>query len=45
MDINSRAPFRLMRAAVPAPIQSKGSIVNVRASTGLRSFPGVLATA
>ena len=43
MDINSRAPFRLMRAAVPALIQSKGSIVNVSSVTGLRSFPGVLA--
>lgn len=43
MDINSRAPFRLMRAAVPALVQSKGSIVNVSSVTGLRSFPGVLA--
>src|SRR5262245_8571875 len=43
MDINSRAPFRLMRAAVPALIQSKGPIVNVSSVTGLRSFPGVLA--
>jgi len=43
MDINLRAPFRLMRAAVPALIQSKGSIVNVSSVTGLRSFPGVLA--
>jgi NAD(P)-dependent dehydrogenase (short-subunit alcohol dehydrogenase family) len=43
MDINSSAPFRLMRAAVPALIQSKGSIVNVSSVTGLRSFPGVLA--
>src|SRR6187399_3150470 len=29
MDINSRAPFRLMRASVPALTQSRGSIVNV----------------
>lgn len=43
LDINSRAPFRLMRAAVPALIQSRGSIVNVSSVTGLRSFPGVLA--
>jgi len=43
MDINSRAPFRLMRAAVPSLMQSKGSIVNVSSVTGLRSFPGVLA--
>jgi NAD(P)-dependent dehydrogenase (short-subunit alcohol dehydrogenase family) len=43
MDINSRAPFRLMRAAMPALMQSKGSVVNVSSVTGLRSFPGVLA--
>ncbi len=43
LDINTRAPFRLMRAAVPALIESKGSIVNVSSVTGLRSFPGVLA--
>ncbi len=43
MDINSRAPFRLMRASVPALTQSRGSIVNVSSVTGLRSFPGVLA--
>lgn len=43
MDINSRAPFRLMRAAMPALIQSMGSVVNVSSVTGLRSFPGVLA--
>jgi NAD(P)-dependent dehydrogenase (short-subunit alcohol dehydrogenase family) len=43
LDINSRAPFRLMRAATSALVQSKGSIVNVSSVTGLRSFPGVLA--
>ncbi len=43
LDINTRAPFRLMRAAMPALIASKGSIVNVSSVTGLRSFPGVLA--
>jgi NAD(P)-dependent dehydrogenase (short-subunit alcohol dehydrogenase family) len=43
LDINARAPFRLMRAAVPALIATKGSIVNVSSVTGLRSFPGVLA--
>jgi NAD(P)-dependent dehydrogenase (short-subunit alcohol dehydrogenase family) len=43
LDINTRAPFRLMRAAVPALIASRGSIVNVSSVTGLRSFPGVLA--
>ena len=43
LDINARAPFRLMRAAVPALVQSRGSVVNVSSVTGLRSFPGVLA--
>jgi NAD(P)-dependent dehydrogenase (short-subunit alcohol dehydrogenase family) len=53
MDINARAPFRLMRAAVPAlmaesPTRNEGAapggaIVNVSSVTGLRSFPGVLA--
>ena len=43
LDINARAPFRLMRAATPALTQSKGSVVNVSSVTGLRSFPGVLA--
>jgi NAD(P)-dependent dehydrogenase (short-subunit alcohol dehydrogenase family) len=43
MDINARAPFRLMRAAVPALTASRGSVVNVSSVTGLRAFPGVLA--
>jgi NAD(P)-dependent dehydrogenase (short-subunit alcohol dehydrogenase family) len=43
MDINVRTPFRLMRAAAPALIEAKGSIVNVSSVTGLRSFPGLLA--
>jgi NAD(P)-dependent dehydrogenase (short-subunit alcohol dehydrogenase family) len=43
LDINLRAPFRLMRAAIPHLAVSKGSIVNVSSVTGLRAFPGVLA--
>jgi NAD(P)-dependent dehydrogenase (short-subunit alcohol dehydrogenase family) len=43
MDINARAPFRLMRAAAPALTASHGCIVNVSSVTGLRAFPGVLA--
>jgi NAD(P)-dependent dehydrogenase (short-subunit alcohol dehydrogenase family) len=43
LDINLRAPFRLMRAATPHLVASRGSIVNVSSVTGLRSFPGVLA--
>jgi NAD(P)-dependent dehydrogenase (short-subunit alcohol dehydrogenase family) len=43
LDINLRAPFRMMRAAAGPLSESKGSIVNVSSVTGLRSFPGVLA--
>ena len=43
LDVNLRAPFRLMRAAVPHLSARRGSIVNVSSVTGLRSFPGVLA--
>jgi NAD(P)-dependent dehydrogenase (short-subunit alcohol dehydrogenase family) len=43
LDVNTRAPFRLMRAAVPSLVASRGTIVNVSSVTGLRSFPGVLA--
>ena len=43
LDINLRAPFRLMRAAAPYLVESRGAIVNVSSVTGLRAFPGVLA--
>ena len=43
LDINLRAPFRLMRAAAPRLIAAKGSVVNVSSVTGLRAFPNVLA--
>jgi len=50
LDINLRAPFRLMRALTPMLIASRGSttaptasVVNVSSVTGLRAFPGVLA--
>lgn len=43
LDINLRAPFRLMRALSPMLIAARGSIVNVSSVTGLRAFPGVLA--
>ena len=41
-DVNLRAPFRLIRAAVPLLAARQGAIVNVSSVTGLRSFPGVL---
>jgi NAD(P)-dependent dehydrogenase (short-subunit alcohol dehydrogenase family) len=43
MDVNLRAPFRLMRAAAPHLAERKGTVVNVSSVNGLRSFPGVLA--
>ena len=43
IDVNLRAPFRLMRAATPQLVLARGSVVNVSSVTGLRAFPGVLA--
>src|SRR5258707_14943407 len=43
LDINLRAPFRLMRAATPHLVASRGTVVNVSSVTGLRAFAGVLA--
>lgn len=54
LDVNLRAPFRLMRAVTPllraaagaaaaAPTPASASVVNVSSVTGLRAFPGVLA--
>ncbi len=43
MDVNVKAPFRLMRAAVPHLKERKGSVVNVSSVNGLRAFAGVLA--
>jgi NAD(P)-dependent dehydrogenase (short-subunit alcohol dehydrogenase family) len=42
MDVNARAPFRLMRAATPMLIAARGAVVNVSSVTGLRAFPNVL---
>ncbi|MEW6321729.1 MAG: glucose 1-dehydrogenase [Acidobacteriota bacterium] len=39
--INARAPFRLMREALPHLSKRPGAIVNVSSVNGLRSFPGV----
>jgi NAD(P)-dependent dehydrogenase (short-subunit alcohol dehydrogenase family) len=50
LDVNLRAPFRLMREASPHLIAAQrgaatpiASVVNVSSVTGLRAFPGVLA--
>jgi len=43
LDVNVRAPFRLIREATPALNASRGAIVNVSSVTGTRAFPGVAA--
>lgn len=43
LDINLRAPFKLMQQALPSIIERRGNVVNVSSVTGLRAFPGVLA--
>jgi NAD(P)-dependent dehydrogenase (short-subunit alcohol dehydrogenase family) len=43
MDINVRAPFRLMREALPLLVVRQGAVVNVSSVTGLRAFPGLAA--
>jgi NAD(P)-dependent dehydrogenase (short-subunit alcohol dehydrogenase family) len=41
LDLNVRAPFRLIRAAAAALIARRGSVVNVSSVAGLRAFPGL----
>ena len=41
MDLNVRAPFRLIRAAAPALSERRGAVVNLSSVAGLRSFPGL----
>jgi NAD(P)-dependent dehydrogenase (short-subunit alcohol dehydrogenase family) len=50
LDVNLRAPFRVMRAAAPhlaasqrAATTPAASVVNVSSVTGLRAFPGIIA--
>jgi NAD(P)-dependent dehydrogenase (short-subunit alcohol dehydrogenase family) len=43
LDVNLRAPFRLMRAVSALLPSPGGSIVNVSSVTGVRAFPNVLA--
>jgi len=45
LDVNLRAPFRLLRAAAPHLGARRGAVVNVSSVTGLRAFPGILAYA
>jgi NAD(P)-dependent dehydrogenase (short-subunit alcohol dehydrogenase family) len=41
MELNLNAPFRLMRAAIPALKAQRGAIVNVSSVNGRRVFPGL----
>jgi len=43
LEINLRAPFRLMQGALASLSERRGNVVNVSSVTGLRAFPGVLA--
>lgn len=43
MDLNLRAPFRLMRAAFPSLKQRRGAVVNVSSVNGQRVFPNLAA--
>lgn len=41
MDVNVRAPFRLIREAATALADRRGAVVNVSSVAGLRAFPGL----
>lgn len=41
MDVNVRAPFRLIREAANALVERRGSVVNISSVAGLRAFPGI----
>ena len=43
MELNLRAPFRLMRAAFPSLKQRRGAVVNVSSVNGQRVFPNLAA--
>lgn len=43
MDVNVRAPFRLIREAASALIERRGAVVNVSSVAGTRAFPGLAA--
>lgn len=43
MNINVRAPFRLLRAATAELTKAKGAVVNLSSVTGTRAFPGIIA--
>jgi len=42
LDLNVRAPFRLIRQAAASLAERHGSVVNVSSVAGLRAFPGIV---
>ena len=42
LDVNVRAPFRLIREAAPLLAARKGAVVNVSSVAGVRAFPGLV---
>ncbi|HEX5216284.1 MAG TPA: SDR family oxidoreductase [Vicinamibacterales bacterium] len=42
LDVNVRAPFRLLREAAPLLAARKGAVVNVSSVAGVRAFPGLV---
>jgi NAD(P)-dependent dehydrogenase (short-subunit alcohol dehydrogenase family) len=42
LDLNVRAPFRLLRAAIPGLTKRRGAVVNVSSVAGTRAFPGLV---
>jgi NAD(P)-dependent dehydrogenase (short-subunit alcohol dehydrogenase family) len=41
MDVNVRAPFRLIREAAASLTERRGAVVNISSVAGLRAFPGI----
>ena len=41
MDLNVRAPFRLIREAAASLVARRGAVVNISSVAGLRAFPGL----
>ena len=41
MDVNVRAPFRLIREAAGALAERRGVVINISSVAGLRAFPGI----
>src|SRR5207342_1834289 len=42
LDVNVRAPFRLIRQAAGSLAERRGAVVNVSSVAGVRAFPGLV---